>query len=209
MSPEVKHKRGDTREDGMRFWCYNKASKGGEYWVPPDKFDADILRSRRHSLKYSKTDKGSEYRERRKQSGDLRAASLRYAYSEKGKKRKKAYRRAYMKERRTRDPLFRLAERVRGATKRAANLAGEEKPSRSFGLLGADLEIFKSHIESQFTDGMCWERLGEIHLDHIIPLSSGKTPEEIWKLAHYTNLQPLWAADNIRKGAKMPDQLIN
>jgi hypothetical protein len=77
------------------------------------------------------------------------------------------------------------------------------KPSRSFELLGTDLESFKAYMESLFTEGMTWENHGEWHIDHIVPLASGKTPEEIWELCHYTNLQPLWAEDNLRKHTKL------
>jgi hypothetical protein len=54
-----------------------------------------------------------------------------------------------------------------------------------------------------FTEGMCWENQGEWHLDHIIPISSAQTEEEIFKLNHYSNFQPLWAEDNIKKGNKI------
>jgi hypothetical protein len=51
---------------------------------------------------------------------------------------------------------------------------------------------------------MSWEKFGKyIHIDHIIPLSSAKTEEEIYKLCHYTNLQPLWAEDNLKKSNKL------
>ena len=43
------------------------------------------------------------------------------------------------------------------------------------------------------------------HLDHIIPLSTAKTEEDIIKLCHYTNLQPLWAEENLSKGNKILD----
>ena len=53
---------------------------------------------------------------------------------------------------------------------------------------------------------MSWENHGihGWHIDHIIPLSSGKTEDEILELFHYTNLQPLWAVDNLKKGGKLP-----
>ena len=68
-------------------------------------------------------------------------------------------------------------------------------------------EELKSHLESQFQPGMTWDNHGEWHIDHIRPRASFNytTPEcpefkECWALS---NLQPLWAADNIRKGAKL------
>jgi hypothetical protein len=51
---------------------------------------------------------------------------------------------------------------------------------------------------------MTWENRGEWHVDHIIPFASAKTEEDIVRLAHYTNLQPLWAKENLEKGDKMP-----
>jgi hypothetical protein len=48
---------------------------------------------------------------------------------------------------------------------------------------------------------MTWENHGEWHLDHIKSLASSKTEQELYKRCHYTNLQPLWAIDNIKKGA--------
>lgn len=47
---------------------------------------------------------------------------------------------------------------------------------------------------------MTWDNYGKWHIDHIVPLVSAKTEEEMYKLCHYTNLQPLWALDNIKKG---------
>ena len=50
---------------------------------------------------------------------------------------------------------------------------------------------------------MSWENQGKWHIDHITPLSSAKTEEEVYRLCHYTNLQPLWAEDNLKKGSKI------
>jgi hypothetical protein len=64
-------------------------------------------------------------------------------------------------------------------------------------------EFLKKHLEIQFIEGMSWENQGKWHIDHKIPLSSAKTEEEVYKLCHYTNLQPLWAEDNLKKGSKI------
>jgi len=69
--------------------------------------------------------------------------------------------------------------------------------------LGAEPQQVKDHIEKQFLPGMCWENHGEWHIDHIIPLSSAKTETELKKLFHYTNLQPLWKIDNLKKNNKI------
>ena len=75
----------------------------------------------------------------------------------------------------------------------------------SIEILGCSIEEFKKYIESKFTENMSWENYGYYgwHIDHIIPISSAKTEEEIYKLSHYTNLQPLWGLDNIKKSNKI------
>jgi hypothetical protein len=76
-------------------------------------------------------------------------------------------------------------------------------PSQS--ILGCSWEMFKEHIESKFTKEMNWDNHGQFgwHLDHIIPLASAKTEDELYKLNHYTNLQPLWWSDNLQKSDKI------
>lgn len=74
-------------------------------------------------------------------------------------------------------------------------------------ILGASFQAVRQFLESKFQSGMSWENHGQWHIDHIIPLSSAKSQEEFIKLNHYTNLQPLWAKDNLSKGAKFPSEL--
>jgi len=108
------------------------------------------------------------------------------------------------RKRRANDDFYRLKEnlrsRVRGFLNRSRPYG---KDSYTHELLGADYATVYSHIEALFVDGMSWDLVGkEIHIDHIVPLASATNKEEAIKLFHYTNLQPLWAADNIRKGDK-------
>jgi len=72
--------------------------------------------------------------------------------------------------------------------------------------LGCSVEEFKCYFESKFQPGMTWKDFlkGKIHVDHIKPLSAFNLtdPEQIKEACHYTNLQPLWCEDNIKKGSK-------
>ena len=73
-----------------------------------------------------------------------------------------------------------------------------------------DYEFLKKYIEERFTDGMCWENYGlhGWHIDHNVPLDFGETEEDLFKLNHFTNLQPLWAFNNLSKGKKIPENTV-
>jgi hypothetical protein len=77
--------------------------------------------------------------------------------------------------------------------------------------LGCTVEELKKHLETHFQPGMTWDNYGEWHVDHKIPLSSFdlSNPVEFKKSCHYTNLQPLWALDNIRKSDTLPGINLN
>ena len=98
------------------------------------------------------------------------------------------------------DPIYSLIKRFRNGIYRSLRT---NKTKCSLEILGCTQEEFKIHIESQFTEDMSWDRLSEIHIDHILPISSAQTIEELYKLNHYTNLQPLWAKDNLSKYNKI------
>lgn len=72
-------------------------------------------------------------------------------------------------------------------------------------VIGCTIEELKNHLEKQFMEGMNWENHGLYgwHIDHKIPLSSAQSEDDLYKLCHYTNLQPLWASDNLKKGNKL------
>jgi hypothetical protein len=123
----------------------------------------------------------------------------------KNKDRIKDYNSRYKKEKYNSDLLFKLKTNYRNRLKDVFRDYGYIKNNRSIDYLGCDIEFLKNHLESQFTDGMTWDNKGFYgwHIDHIIPLSSAKSEEEILKLCHYTNLQPLWSKDNMSKGSKL------
>ena len=105
------------------------------------------------------------------------------------------------KEKYKNDKLHKLRVNVR----RRINNFIKNKSKTSFEIVGCTVFELKKFIESKFKIGMCWENYGKFgwHLDHIIPLSSAKTQDELYKLCHYTNLQPLWFEENLSKGNKI------
>jgi len=75
-------------------------------------------------------------------------------------------------------------------------------------ILGCSIEEFTIYIQSKFIKGMTLENYGEWHLDHIVPLATAKTEEDVIKLNHYTNFQPLWAKDNLSKSDKIIEKQL-
>ena len=136
---------------------------------------------------------------------------LKKNWIDKNPKKRKQYRenhkprkRERRKESRDTDPVFNLTNRMRCRLWKYLKIFEITKKNKTFDIVGCTPEFLKEHLEKQFTEGMSWELLGKhIHIDHIIPLSSAKTEDELYKLCHYTNLQPLWAEDNLKKSNKI------
>lgn len=120
------------------------------------------------------------------------------------KERQRDYFRDYFRERYQTNLDFRLAQKLRARIRNA--LKGASKSTHTFDLLGCSLDELRAHIETLFKTGMTWENYGAggWHLDHIKPCASFDLtdPEQQRICFHYTNLQPLWAGENLRKGAK-------
>lgn len=138
----------------------------------------------------------------------LRSKNKHEKYSEQEKEYRKKNRDKISKrekERYHKDLVFKLKTNVRNRLKLFLKTKKIYKNNTTFEIVGATPEIIKEHIEKQFKDGMTWDNYGFSgwHIDHIIPLSSAKTEEEIYKLCHYTNLQPLWANENYKKSNKI------
>ena len=109
----------------------------------------------------------------------------------------------YYRSRRQNDELYAIRKRLSNRARKAFYRAGYTEKSSIIEIVGCTWEHLRDHIEKQFSDGMGWDNRQEWHIDHIIPLSSASTKEEIEALCHYTNLQPLWEFDNKSKGAKI------
>lgn len=108
------------------------------------------------------------------------------------------------KERRKLDVQLRLKMNLWARIWKGLRAAGAKKSERTCELLGCSYSELRAHLESQFTEGMNWSNYGRDgwEVDHIAPVSSFDLtdPAQQRECQHYTNLRPLWHADNKRKG---------
>ena len=110
------------------------------------------------------------------------------------------YRPKYEKERRANDPAWKLKQNLSRRIREEMQSAGG-KGKTTIAYVGCSVEHVKAHLEQQFTDGMSWENYGDWHIDHRRPCASFdfNKDEDAHMCWHYTNLQPMWGAENIKK----------
>lgn len=124
--------------------------------------------------------------------------------------RSRAWHRQRRKERLASDPAYRARIAIRRrfymAIRNQVYDGWVIRSGEAVRLLGCTMPEFVRHIESLWTDGMSWSNWTRDgwHIDHIIPLSAFdlSDEEQIKAACHYTNLRPLWAADNLSKGSR-------
>jgi len=95
-----------------------------------------------------------------------------------------------------------LRSRIQTAVKRNSLI----KDKKTLDLIGCSIRELKNHLETLFKPGMTWQNYGKKgwHIDHIVPLASAKNNiDDLYKLCHYSNLQPLWESENCSKGSKI------
>lgn len=80
---------------------------------------------------------------------------------------------------------------------------GAVKRGRTFDMLGYTPAELKTHLERQFKKGMNWENRHLWEIDHIIPISTAKTEDDVIALNQLSNLRPLWAEKNNEKKDKI------
>jgi len=118
----------------------------------------------------------------------------------------RAYRRQWQANRMASNPAFKLRSKLASLINTSIRKQFGAKACKTTRLIGCTVEELRHHLEAQFADGMSWDNYGRDgwHIDHIRPCASFDLtdPEQQRQCFHYTNLQPLWAADNIRKGSK-------
>jgi hypothetical protein len=126
-------------------------------------------------------------------------------YRQRNKKRIMAFKREWNKKSIKHKIVRNLRRRVHHALK------GETKSESTLSLLGCSINYLKEYLESKFQQGMTWDNYGEWHIDHIKPCSAFdlSDPVQQKECFAYTNLQPLWAIDNLKKAYKYEEKKSN
>jgi hypothetical protein len=110
----------------------------------------------------------------------------------------------------SKDSDFRLKKlarcRIYNAIKRLGKVEKPRVRYRTEKMIGCTIEQLKIHLEARFKRGMTWDNHGSCwHIDHIIPMAHFDLTDERQLLAasHYTNMQPMWASENLAKSDKL------
>lgn len=124
-------------------------------------------------------------------------------YREDNKKDIASYKKVWERNQKMTNPDFRIKANLRRRLTHA--LKGSAKSASTMKLLGCSINDLMTHLQNQFTKGMSFDNYGAWHIDHIMPCSAYDLTIEAQqeKCFNYTNLQPLWAIDNYKKGTKM------
>jgi hypothetical protein len=112
----------------------------------------------------------------------------------------------WVAKRKKEDSVFAFKLRIRKTIGESIKKGGYIKKDSTQNIVGCSFLELKDHLEKTFKNnyGISVTEAKEVlHIDHVIPLSTAKTEEEVIKLNHYSNLQYLYASDNLKKGAKL------
>lgn len=183
-----------NKKDGLNIYCKSCTSVDGKLYNSKEEVKEKMKKYRQVNKisKEKQKEYNSRYKERFKK------------YREEHKEELKNYINEYVKNRRKKDPIFRLNKSIRTCIYTSLKEKGYKKSSRTHEILGCSYEFFKEYIEKQFEYWMNWLNYGLYDtsklnygwdLDHIIPISSAKN-EEIIKLNHYSNFKPLCSKIN-------------
>ena len=175
--------------------------KRKEYYIK----NINLLKKKRKEYYIKNKEKISEYNKNYRKNNIEKETIRVKNYYEKNKKYLIKKSSIISLEKRRKFPIERLKHNVRNRIKDYLSRKNIKKTNKTFEIVGCTPQELILHIEKQFTEGMSWDNQGMFgwHIDHIIPLSSANTDEEVYNLCHYTNLQPLWAFDNLSKGKKL------
>lgn len=169
------------------------------------KYQKTSEKHREAKRKYRTSEKGRAANRKYQKTEKYRGVKRKYQKTEKGRASQRKYRKSEKgkaaSRRSNQNPIIRLRTLLRSRLK---NFIKGHDTQLNRETMGCTLNEFRAHYESLFKPGMGWRTYGVWVSDHIIPMCRFDLTkdEEVKKCMHYTNLQPLWRWDNIKKGSK-------
>jgi hypothetical protein len=186
--------------------------KEKDYWLKNKDKKAEKDRKYRENHEEQCKEKSRKYRETHKEEIKLKKQKDYENHKQKVLEKSRKYRQTHKKERNENEGLrrkfdinFRLSGILR--TRLAKAIKGNFKSGSAVKDLGCSIQDFKLWLEQQFQIGMSWENYGSTgwHIDHIVPLNSFDLEDrnQLKKACNWFNFQPMWAEENLSKGAKI------
>lgn len=182
-----------------------KRKKYNETYIRPqesiDKHLEKTKQWRKNNINYVKEYR-KKYREEHKEEIQLKNKEWRKNNKD---KIKKIQQKDYVKRRN--EPLLQFKDTIRNRIGESFRKYGYVKSKKTEKILGCNINDFINYLiqtyEDNYNEKWEWEYLSKVHIDHIIPLATAKSEDDVIKLCHYTNLQLLKANDNLSKGSKL------
>lgn len=174
--------------------------------MPYKNRDDRLRTSKAWRLAHPKEARANIFRWEQENRDKIHAYHAKYKASAKGKARD----RAYAKRMRETDANTKIRSNLRSRLWASLNRAGAAKSAGTMSLIGCDVQFLRGYLEARFLPGMTWQNngvgKGKWHIDHHIPLAEFdlREPAQQRQGFHYSNLRPMWSADNLSKSDKRP-----
>lgn len=185
---------------------YSTVSYENGYGICKDCHKADVEKRKQSSEEHRKELRKQWYQDHKEEIA-AKQKQNRTARNESNQKYRKTHREQINKqvrERKQSDPVFKLKSQARNTIYNSFARTGHVKQKRCENITGLSQEELVSYLCKTYERryGKAWDGNQQVHIDHIIPLTTAKTEEDVINLCHYTNLQLLTAQDNLKKGSK-------
>lgn len=202
---EYRNKNKERLKDYERTRRDKNRDKFREYSKEYRKNNIDTIKAREKEYRDSNKEKIKAYGRRYYENNSDRLIEKNKKYRIENRDKYNESNRKYLRKKRREDPQYRVKMNISRHIYCKLKSEGRKKDKNSVKYLGCDIDCFKRHIESFFSEEMNWDNYGEVwHIDHTIPCSSWDHLNEfdIFCCWNYRNLKPMLKEENLKKGNK-------